>query len=477
MAAINKFSFFILLLFVLIFLAGSCQKPVVKEKPNVLLIVVDDLRPELSCYGTKAITPNIDRLASEGVQFNRAYCNVPVCGASRASLFTGTRPTRSRFRSYDSAAEKDFPEAETLPAFLKRNGYYTIARSKVFGFPTDSDFSWNELWSPIDTAFFWRDYFLPENKRLDSIGGFGFGSYPFECAEVDDTAYFDGKAIQKACADLRRMRKTEKSFFLAVGLRKPHLPFNAPKKYWDLYDEEQFNLPSNYRIENSEIPASAFHNWAELRAYYGVPKNGSLPDSAAIKIIHGYYASVSYADNLVGVLLDELKNLGLDKNTIVVLIGDNGWNLGEHGLWCKHSNFETSLHVPLIVKVPGFPGGMQTNAITEYIDIYPTICDLLRLEKPTTVEGESFLPVLENPETKVKDYAICKWHDGITLVYNNYFYTEWRNEKDSVYSKMLFDHMSDPKENFNLADHPNFSSLTDSLAVKITQLRGKDYLQ
>lgn len=453
---------------VLLFCIG-CKTEKKPSKPNVLFIVVDDLRPELGCYGQKALTPNIDKLASTGIVFSSAYCNVPVCGASRASFMTGTRPTKTRFLNYDSSAEKDCPEAETLPAFLKRSGYYTIARSKVFGFPNDSKYSWNELWSPIDTAFYWRDYVLPENIRLDSIGGFGFGSYPYECADVDDTAYFDGKAIEMARADLRRMKKSNQPFFLAVGLRKPHLPFNVPKKYWDMYPPEQFKLPANYRVENSGIPALAYHNSAELRAYYGVPEKGEVSDSMAMKLIHGYHAAVSYADNLVGKLLNELASLELDKNTIVILIGDNGWNLGEHGLWCKHSNFETSLHTPLIVRALGLASGKESGAITEYVDLYPTICDLLKLDKPSFLQGESFLPILNNQAEKVKDYAICKWHDGITLINKNYFYTEWRDKNDSINSKMLFDHSSDYDENVNLADNPEYKQEVDRLNKLLNQ--------
>jgi iduronate 2-sulfatase len=454
----------------------GCNQDRSQEKPNVLFIIVDDLRPELACYGQKIRTPNIDKLAENGIMFNRAYCNIPVSGASRASLLTGTRPTKNRFLKYDTSAEKDNPNAITLPAYLKNNGYYTIARSKVFGFPDDSENSWNELWSPIDTAFFWRDYALPENHLRDSLRGFKLGSYPYECADVNDTTYFDGKAVNRAINDLQKLKKNGKPFFLAVGLRKPHLPFNSPKKYWDYYDRKQFRLPSNFTIGKTTIPGSAFHNSAELRQYYGVPEKGQVSDSMAITLIHGYYAAVSYADNLIGKLLVELDNQNLSKNTIVVLLGDNGWSLGEHGLWCKHSNFNTSLHTPLIVRAPNVRGGKKTNAITEYLDIYPTLCEMLKLDPPPYLEGKSFVPVLKDPETSVKDFAVCKWMNGTTLIYDKYFYTEWNNSTDSVYSRMLFDHSFDPDENNNIVNDPEKTELVKELSSKLIKNRGADFL-
>lgn len=455
----------------------GCSSEKSKAKPNILFIIVDDLRPELACFGQKIHTPNIDKLAKSGVLFERAYCNVPVCGASRASLFTGTRPTRNRFLRYDTSAEKDNPYATTLPEFLKNNGYYTIARSKVFGFPNDSEKSWNELWSPIDTAFFWRDYVLPENRKLDSIRGFKLGSYPYECADVADTSYFDGKTINRAIADLQKLKNKNQPFFLAVGIRKPHLPFNSPKKYWDLYKRNQFKLPANNKVGETTIPENAFHNSAELRQYYGVPEKGPVSDSMAITLLHGYYASVSYADNLVGKLLDELDNLKLRDNTIVVFLGDNGWNLGEHGLWNKHCNFNTSLHTPLIVSATKSQKGQITKAITEYIDIYPTICEMVNLPAPEYLEGKSFLSVLHNPESQVKNYAVCKWLNGTTLIYDNYFYTEWRNAADSVVKKMLFDHSVDPNENENIASDPKNKELAKSLSLKLIGYRGADFLK
>jgi iduronate 2-sulfatase len=452
---------------------SNCKRQsAVQEKPNVLFVIFDDLRPELGFNGSKAITPNLDRFGETAVSFNRAYCNIPVCGASRASLLTGIRPAQFTFLHYDSSAEEDAPNAITLPEHFKNNGYYTIARSKVFGFPEDSKDSWHELWSPIDTSFWWRDYLNKENRFLDSIGGRAKGAYPFECADVHDTAYFDGKAVKMAVNDISRLKAKGKPFFLAVGLRKPHLPFNAPKAYWDLYDRSDFELPENYTPVNNSIPGLAYHNWSELRAYYGVPPKGPVADSVAVSLLHGYYACVSYVDQLFGNLLDALKKEGLDKNTIIVVLGDHGFTLGEHGLWCKHSNFNTSLHSLLMAYVPGMSQAGITNSITEFVDIYPTICDLCNLEYPDHLEGVSFKNVLLNPLESNKNYAVSRWGQGITYIKDNYFFTQWRNEKDSVYMGMLFNHSDDPDENHNIYQNEDIGEMIQLLEVELIHKRG-----
>jgi len=338
-----------------------------EKRPNVLFIAVDDLRPQLGCYGHKQmLSPNIDRLGNEGVIFLRSYCQVPVCGASRASLLTGVRPARDRFISYDVWAQKDLPDALVLPKHFKNNGYHTISNGKVFHHRTDCRDSWSEEpWRPKGA---WRNYLLEENKKLAEKNPSQAGP-AYEAADVSDNAYFDGMIADKAISDLRRLRDMDKPFFLALGFLKPHLPFNAPKKYWDLYKREEIDLAENpFRPKGA--PDAALHNWGELRAYEGIPKKGPLPDELARTLIHGYYACVSCTDAQIGRVLSEVDRLGLRDDTIVLLWGDHGWNLGEHGLWCKHCNFETSLYSPLIVRAPGVKPGVRTNALTEYLDIY-----------------------------------------------------------------------------------------------------------
>lgn len=293
-------------------------------RPNVLFIAVDDLRPELACYGQQQIhSPNIDRLAKSGVLFQRAYCMVPTCGASRASLMTGIRPARKRFVDHLTWAEKDAPGATTLNTHFKRNGYYTVSLGKVFHHPTDNAEGWSEpAWRPKGVP----TYRVPENndlheQRSKELGDRGRGP-AYESGDVADDAYADGVLAAKAIADLQRLAAKEEPFFLAVGFFKPHLPFVAPKKYWDLYDHEQIRLPDNYHVPK-DAPPESIHTSGELRAYAGIPAKGPVSDETARNLIHGYYACVSYTDAQIGKLLDELDRLELSDNTIVVLWGDH----------------------------------------------------------------------------------------------------------------------------------------------------------
>ena len=444
------------------------------EKMNVLFIVSDDMRPELGCYGYPVKSPNIDKLAAQGTVFDQAYCNVPVSGASRVSLLTGTRPTRYRYLDARTYARTDNPQAETLPDYFRKNGYYTMSTGKIFHAPGDSKYSWNEQWTPTPASP--HAYLLPKNIALAEKDS-NARAYPFEMADVEDTAYFDGKMAKLVVAELGRIKKMKQPFFLAVGFIRPHLPFNAPKKYWDLYRREDFSLPDNYRVSHGNIPKEAYHNSAELRDYYGIPKQGEIPDSMAISLIHGYYASISYVDHLVGQILDELDRLDMRKNTIVVFLGDHGWNLGEHGLWAKHCNFRTSLKSTLMVSAPGMKAGQHTQSITEFLDIFPTLLELCGLEQIPQLEGKSFVPVLKNGNQVVKNYAVSKWYDGLTLILDRYAYTEWRNDEDRIYSRMLFDHNVDPDENNNIAELPENKNLVNMLSSKSVEYRGKDYLK
>ena len=383
-----------ILLIIVSLLLCSCaaDKP---TNPNILFIAVDDLRPELNCYGAGDIkSPNIDKLADEGTLFERAYCNIPVCGASRASLLTGLRPTRNTFLHYYTRADKDAPNIKTLPELLRDNGYYTISNGKVFHDLDDNALAWDENWR-ISGKSSWRDYLLPENIQIDEIDN--QRGPAFEKADVHDTLYIDGKTAEKSIRDLRRLSGIKEPFFLAVGFVKPHLPFNAPKKYWDLYDPNLI-VPPPAGFKPSNAPKEAFHNSGELRSYGGVPIEGAVNDEFAAKLIHGYKACVSYTDQLIGNLLDELKALELDQNTIVIIWGDHGWNLREHGMWCKHCLFETSLHTPLIVKVP-WEKSSRVKSIVEYVDIYPSLCELVGINKPDHLEGRSFVDMIKDQVT------------------------------------------------------------------------------
>lgn len=480
----RKLKYFIILLFCFnIFSACNLNKLKKEEakhiekvsdkkslKPNILFIAVDDLKPELNFYGATHIkSPNLDKLASESMVFERSYCNIPVCGASRASLLTGLRPTRERFINARTRKDDDVPNVISLPYTLKNNGYTTISNGKIYHQGDDDKDAWHDIWHPNTKGNF---YALKANSDLRTDDNRGPA---YEMAEVADSVYSDGKIANKGISDLRKLKKEGEPFFLALGFMKPHLPFNAPTKYWKMYDEKKIELPENY-LQPESTPSEAFHNFGELRNYYGIPKGKKpISDELAKKMIHGYYASVSYVDAQIGRVLQELDDLGLAENTIVVLWGDHGWNLGNHKLWCKHVTFESSLRTPLLVKVPSITKGEKNKNIVEYIDVYPTICDLTGVEKPTHLEGVSLSPLFIG-KTVDKDYAVSKFKDAVTLIKGNLFYTEWTNDLGEPYARMLFDHTNDPLELDNLAEKEAYQNQVNALAKDLRTRWGKDFL-
>jgi len=452
-------------------------------QPNILFIAVDDLRPELNCYGRTHIhSPNIDRLAASGTMFRRTYCQVPVCGASRASLLSGVRPTATRFVNYYTRLEEDYPGVPSLPAYFKSHGYTTVSRGKIFHHSDDQLDAWSESpWSPKNRnpEYGWLDYVDPNslavirnhpdydpNNPKNNVRGPAF-EYP----DVADTAYKDGKLAQKAIEDLNRLAQADEPFFLAVGFWKPHLPFNAPKRYWDLYDRDSIPLsPNPFRPENT--PDAAIHNSGELRNYGLIPPSGPVSRDTAQMLTHGYYACISYTDAQIGKLLDQLDELGISNNTIVVLWGDHGWNLEDHTMWCKHANFETSMHAPLIVHAPGLPGNQETTALTEFVDIYPTLCELAGLSLPDHLHGKSLVPLLQNPNQPFKEAIYSRYHRGESVKTDQYVYTEWIDpDNGEVYAKMLYDHEKDPLENVNVADDPAYAEVVSSLSTQLIEMR------
>lgn len=447
-----------------------------KEKPNILFIAVDDLRPELNIYGADQIkSPNLDQLAAEGFKFNRAYCNIPVCGASRASLLSGARPTLNRFIGFPSKKDEDYPEATSLPMHFKNNGYTTISNGKVYHHAYDDSLAWDEIWHANSSP---RGYQSEENLRLNSVKG--QRGYPFEAYEAEDNDYPDGMVAAKGIENLRKLKDSDKPFFLALGFHKPHLPFVAPKKYWDLYDRNEISLPESY-VQPDNIPALAFDNHDvngnyEHRRYYGMPEEGPLHEDTAKILIHGYYACVSFVDAQIGRVINELEELDMADNTVIILWGDHGWNLGEHMLWCKHTTFETGTHSPLMIKVPGMTRGKQTDAITEFVDIYPSLCDLAGLGKPAHLEGESFVPLIEGKKRE-KDYAVVKHLDKVNLIKGSLSYTEWINNEGEQYARMLFDHETDPMELNNLAEKKEYQELVSTLSKELRENWGEDFLK
>ncbi|AZQ59161.1 DUF229 domain-containing protein [Maribacter sp. MJ134] len=444
-----------------------------KQKPNILFIAVDDLRPELNFYGAEHISsPNLDALAAESLVFDRAYCSVPTCGASRASILTGTRPTRYRFLTHDVKVDEEIPEAITLPELFKANGYTTISNGKVLHHKNDRKKAWDEIWRPEKGTV---NYFTEENKNL--IASPESRGNPFETSTVDENEYLDGKIAAKSIADLKKLKQDGKPFFLAMGFMKPHLPFNAPQKYWDKYPIENITLPESY-VQPKTTPSKAFHKFGELRNYHSVPQKGPVTDEMAKKLIQGYFACVSFVDAQIGKVLQELEDSGMAENTIVVLWGDHGWNLGEHQLWCKHCTFETSLHSPLIIKVPGKTKGEHTANITEFIDVYPSLAELAGLDVPENqLEGESFVSLINGtPEKRQKDYAVSKFKDAVTLIQGDYFYTEWTDNEGIAYARMLFDHRTDPMELDNLAEKESHQTIVKEMAAALREKWGANFL-
>ena len=447
--------------------------------PNILFIAVDDLRPQLACYGKAQMkTPHFDELARRSVLFERAYCMVPTCGASRAALMTGLRPTPRRFVSYTARADQDAPDTVPLNVCFQRSGYTTISLGKVFHYASDSLAGWSE--KP------WRSSLKDHHEREAMLAAIETHRerYPnrkkairgpaFESSDSPDDSYRDHECATRAIEYLGRFAKDKTPFFLAVGFTKPHLPFCAPQPYWDLYDFEAIDLPSNPGPPKN-APPGAVHSSGELRAYAGIPPTGPVDRETARKLIHGYYACVSFIDAQLGRLLRALDENQLAENTIIVLWGDHGWQLGEHGMWNKHSCFETSMHAPLFVAVPGLPMGTRTEALTEFIDVYPSLCELTGIEPPSHLEGQSFVPLLRDPNLPGKLQAVGRFSQGDTVRTDRYRYTEYRSNRGQgkVTGRMLYDHQTDPGENLNVVRREARASTAKRLARTLNRLKGK----
>jgi iduronate 2-sulfatase len=441
------------------------------KRPNVLFIIVDDLRPAIGAYGDDVVqTPNIDALAASGFVFDNAFATVPVCGASRASMLSGRKPTTERFIWFDARLDRDLPEAPSLPGHFKDNGYHTLANGKVFDGSEDSATAWSEpLWNPSGD---WTSSIARTTRHQDLQKAYlnnpaGVTGPAFERLDVDDASYPDGKLADKTIADLERLRNTTAPFFLAVGFRKPHLPFNVPEKYWKLYDASDFHLPSTYDGGPEGAPARSVHNSPELRNQYsGIPEQGPLGETQALNLIHAYHAAVSYADAQVGKVLDALTNYGLADETIVVLVGDHGWNLGDHSMWTKHNLFDVTLHTPMLLRDPTRGHG-RIPAVVDFLDIFPTLTELADLPTPDELDGVSLVRVLDDPTATVKPASFSRWFDGESVRTTDYRYTEWRDEAGVTTDRMLFDLRRDPDETHNVAEKSDYDAVVVELSALI----------
>jgi arylsulfatase A-like enzyme len=457
-----------------------------EPKLNVLFIAVDDLRPELGCYGAAQMkTPNIDRLASRGMLFERAYCQVAVCNPSRNSLLSGCRPDTTRIFNNQTFLRPNMADVVTLPQHFKNNGWHTMSLGKIFHHserePGDDPQSWSEpSWYHGEPYRSWftkesLDYVkklraLPKEQQPKALR-----AAPFEAANEPDDVYPDGQTAAKAIETLQRFKGMEKPFFLGVGFAKPHLPFTCPQKYWDMYPADTIQSPDNDHPPKG-VPAPALHNEYELRTYGTVPAEGRVSREMALNLIRGYRACVSFMDAQVGRVLEELDRLGMREKTIVILWGDHGYHLGENGLFTKMTNFELGARAPMIVSLPGQKtAGQRTRALVELVDVYPTLAELCGLTKPAHLEGTSFAPLLEKPDLAWKTAAFSQYlrpgkesFMGRSMRTDRWRYTEWTSSvTKAVAGKELYDEQADPKENVNLAGEESQRAVVGELAERL----------
>ena len=470
------------------------------DKPNVLFIAIDDLRPELGCYGNKLIkSPNIDRLAARGTLFNRAYVSQAVCSPSRTAMLTGLRPDTTRVWDLETHFRVARPDCITLPQHFKANGYHCAALSKVYHAGLEDGRSWSEPhWYPkgksVDTDLVdWTKQIV--TKHETTVEEYSRGTSPddndkpadrkngkkakggpaFEVSAKADDQLPDGATAAEAVKRLHALKSKGQPFFLAVGFLKPHLPFVAPKKYWDLYDPNQIPLPLIDHLP-SGAPEFAGHNNSELHNYIGVPKENPIPADFAKTLRHGYYACISYIDTQVGRVLDALEKEGLAENTIIVLWGDHGWQLGDHGLWHKHTNFELATRAPLLISLPKQKtAGQKCEAPVEFVDVYPTLADLCGLPKPAGLPGSSLKPFIENPAATMAKVAISQYPRsagkaggnvmGYSIRDERWRATFWRERTGSkIVATELYDEKNDPAESVSLHDKPENKAIIESLA-------------
>lgn len=503
-------------LFVLVFVITSCQSKEVRtkteqKKHNVLFIVVDDLKPILGCYGNELVkTPNIDRLAKGGAVFTNTYCQQAVCGPSRASLLTGMRPDYTGIWDLATHMRDVNPNILSMPQYFKQNGYETAGIGKVFDprcvdenldepswsipfyknsddyYPKEMGKAKTRYRSPkviADMDKYKKEGISKGLKGGDLSNFIKINAQPsVECLDIPDNAYIDGANVLHSKDILKQLKDNNKPFFFTVGITKPHLPFAPPKKYWDMYNRDELQL-AEFRENAKNSPLVAYHNAGELYKYSDIPALASysdikggmeLPVDKQKELIHGYYASVSYADALVGELLSAVDSLGLTDNTIIALVGDHGWHLGDHNLWCKHSNFEQATRVPMIFRIPGAKSS-KTNAIAEFVDIFPTLCDAVELEIPESLQGTSLMPAMGKTKNKVKDYAVSQYRRGsnmrtfgYSIRTDRYRLTLWMKDFYRLYEPFnesyieegeLYDYGEDPFETENFYDDEKYEEV------------------
>ncbi|MEQ8789362.1 MAG: sulfatase [Pirellulaceae bacterium] len=441
------------------------------QRLNVLFIAVDDLRVELGCYGDSPVkSPHIDRLAARGTLFERAYCQQSLCNPSRASLLTGRRPDTLRVWDLPTHFRQTHPDVVTLPQLFKQNGYHAQCVGKIFHNYRQPDYQGDAVSWSVPAVLHYNSHY---NDKPQVEGAAPADLAPLqktECRDVPDEAYFDGRVARQAITAMQEVK--DQPFFLAVGFWKPHLPFNAPKKYWDYYDRAEVGLPANPKPPR-DVPPIALTD-------YRIDPKQNLDDDDLRELRHGHFAAISYLDAQVGKVLDELDRLGLREKTIVVFWSDHGLHVGEHGLWSKTTNFELDTRVPLIVAAPHHKTGQRARGLVELVDLYPTLADLCDLPPPAGLEGVSLRPLLADPTATVKDAALSQHPRpnyirgeapqtmGYSLRTDRYRYTEWREfESGKIVARELYDHQSDPGETVNLAGSTDRQETVDRLTPQL----------
>lgn len=506
-------------LFIALFLLNITFVVKSQEAKNVLFIAVDDLKPMLGCYGnTKILTPNIDKLSGAGTVFLNNHCQQAVCSPSRASLMFGMRPDKTKIWDLHTPVRTATKNVKTVAEHFKDNGYESVAFGKIFHISMADNQHDTKSWSisyqdvnqynyPEDLgepfAGHYQDPDVKAEMRKLYQSFLSDGLKPgkarakvltkikpsTEMENVPDEAYGDGQVANNSVKMIQQLANKEKPFFIAAGFKKPHLPFVAPKKYWDLYNPEDIEL-SRWQEAPEGAPDFALHTWGELKSYTDITpeiqSSGVLNERKQRELIHGYMAAVSYTDAQIGKLLRELENQGVADNTIIVLWGDHGWHLGDHGIWCKHSNFEQATHSPLIFSYPDTKGGIKNSSPVEFVDIYPTLCDLAGIEIPAFTDGTSLKPIITGNSEKVKDFAISQYprgnkRMGYSLRTERYRYTAWfgidfrKGEKacqEKLIAEELYDYQEDELETKNLAGDKSYSIVKKDLAAELIDFLG-----
>ncbi|MDB9721311.1 sulfatase [Winogradskyella sp.] len=517
---------FLSLVIALVFIACGSQNNTTKvttesasvtpsnKQKNILFIAIDDLKPLLSNYGnTQMKTPNFDRLAKMGMTFTNAHVQYAVCGASRASVMTGTNPDTNKVWDLKTDFRVSNPDLISMPEHLINQGYESTGTGKIYHIPSAAKGHDAKTWSiphqmpknfdpkygePALNYYQNPKTKLEVDRLIKEANAKGITkrgrtrSYVFkrlkpstESADVSDTAYNDGLYTETALKQLETLESGTKPWFLAVGFQKPHLPFVAPKKYWDLYTRDHIELAEFQKLSEG-TPKFAFHSFGELRAFSDIDNalniGDKLSDAKQRELIHGYMACISYIDAQIGKLLDDLQRRSILEETVIVLWGDHGFHLGDHTEWCKHSNFEQATRIPFMFSGPGVQKNQKSHHPVNLVDLFPTVFELANVKQHNQTDGKSLVPLLDNDDTTTveMDYAYHQYARGKRMGYSirteRYRYTEWHDNnyrsydtynESNIIAAELYDYQNDPSETKNWVKDSNYAKIVKALKSKL----------